>query len=941
MPMARRRARAIAAVVGTALASVAYAQLSIVSNPATNDQSPPNVTTWMVVSIRNNGTASEEIDAIVAEPALPSGCSAFQAGWSPMTGSLPVTIAPGAQAQFYAPVAAATSPGTCIFDVTTKAGTNDTTFSTDFQVGSGSTPLWQVQPLVNDFGGVALGSSEDQYIFVENLSSGSAGAGYTVQLPAGPFTFQSDCVGMSSCVLSTNIAPGSYHPMLVRCQPTAIGTFSGPVNVYGASVRLGGDSMITCNAGSGMGSGMITVMPKPSLDITTTAGMTGSASAMLDFTGTSDTFVGAAITGADAMYFAFADPVCPGGQTCAPGSPLALPASLGLSCTPPDSTMRSATLTVHGNNGSGDLDSTQLNCIPSAGGPHIRVFPLMVSPPPIAVNQQEGPYPVTVTNTGGSDLVVTGTLIGTAPGDWIADNCIAAPCTIGSGSSTMIGITFAPTDFGNRDAQLELDSNDLADSPTYVDLFGSASGGTLAITTPASGEIDFGTLPRNQLSQKPITAANQGNAPIAVTVAPPNAPFQASTTGFSLAGGAQNTFQAGCMSAVAGSFDDFITLTAPAAYTGSPAQVHVICTVADTDVQVTGIFDFGEVRIHTSPISHDVTITNPTQATVHVTRVAYDASRAGMTLTGGFTSDMALAPGGTITATMTLTPNAEVDLAGLHLDVDVDGVSLSFPITGKVVTPHSTLSPAKLDLGTACIGTTPSGTEMLSNDGTATLTVLQPVLDQNFVATPQSPSMYPALLAPGMQASIAVHPSITGATGNLHGTLTWSDDVPSDYSVDVDVDFIANGAALSPSAVSFGAIAVNQSSPLQEITLQNCDPDPVTVTIIGIDATAGRADAWTIAPGAGYMKVLAAHEKLTIDAQFVPKQRGSYRAKLKLMTNTTGLEVDLSGEATSTSLAATDFYACSCNSHGGAGGWPIALAIFVIVRRRRGSSSPR
>ncbi|MGE5187323.1 MAG: choice-of-anchor D domain-containing protein [Acidobacteriota bacterium] len=949
--MGRNRARAAAVVIGTTLASVAYAQLTVTSNPATTDPAPIGTTAYVVVTLRNTSpTDLVEIDSIMPDPAKPVGCNAtFTTMFAPVVGMYPVTLMPGEQAQFFVDaVGSASSTTGCPFDVTTANAVADTTFGVQLQVSAAPRTI-QVQPLVNDFGTVAMGSSEDQYIFVENLGTGPV-SGYTATLTnANAFSFP-DCGSASSCTLGTVNADG-YQPVRVRCSPPAIGPQTGMVVVYAASAAVGSDMMVTCNGGSAGGTGAITVSPKP-LDIMTSPMATGSAFATIDQTGSGVSWTGAQITGADASYFAFADPACPGGgQTCTPSTPPMLPYLLGVECTPPDSTTRSATLTVGGQNGSTNtFDTTQLNCIPSGGGPHIVVSPLMIAPPSLAVGQSEGPYSVLVQNTGGGVLTVTGAIMGTGAGDWTADSCIAATCMIGSGSSTSIGVTFAPQAYGNRDAQLVLDNNDTTpgDSPQIVNLYGSASGGVLAVTDPVSGELAFGTLPRNQLAQQPITAANQGNATIDVVVSAGAAAFQTATSGFSLLGGMANTFQAGCMSATPGNYDSYITLTSANAYAGSPAQVHVTCTVAPTDVQVTPTsFDFGEVRIHAQPAAKDVAITNPTASAVHVTRIALDASRAGLALAGGFTGDMTLAAGGTLMATLTLTPDAEVDLAGVNLAIDVDGVALSFPITGKVVTPHSSITPAKLDLGTACLGTSPTGIAMLVNDGTATLAVQAPVMDQSFVAMFDSPTSYPAALAPGGHAATSIRPMSTANAGALHGTLSWIDDVPSSYAVDVDVSFIAAGTALSPSALSFGAIEVNNASPLQEITLQNCDPDPVTVAIVGVEPSSGTADAWAIAPAPGYMKTLAAHEKLTIDAQFAPKQRGSFQAKLKLTANGAPLTVTLTGSATSQSLLHTDFYACSCDSPGaGAGGWLVALAIVLVVvprpwRRRRGSSSAR
>ena len=52
--------------------------------------------------------------------------------------------------------------------------------------------------------------------------------------------------------------------------------------------------------------------------------------------------------------------------------------------------------------------------------------------------------------------------------------------------------------------------------------------------------------------------------------------------------------------------------------------------------------------------------------------------------------------------------------------------------------------------------------------------------------------------------------------------------------------------------------------------------------------------------------------------------------------------VHLVGDATGRDWDNTSFYACACNGPGAPSrGWPIVLAIVVVIFRRRGSSSAR
>ena len=63
---------------------------------------------------------------------------------------------------------------------------------------------------------------------------------------------------------------------------------------------------------------------------------------------------------------------------------------------------------------------------------------------------------------------------------------------------------------------------------------------------------------------------------------------------------------------------------------------------------------------------------------------------------------------------------------------------------------------------------------------------------------------------------------------------------------------------------------------------------------------------------------------------------------LKVLLSGTGITGSDTGDAgPETPPGTASFYSCGCRGGDPRGGWPIALAILVTVRRRRGSSSAR
>jgi uncharacterized protein (TIGR03382 family) len=357
-------------------------------------------------------------------------------------------------------------------------------------------------------------------------------------------------------------------------------------------------------------------------------------------------------------------------------------------------------------------------------------------------------------------------------------------------------------------------------------------------------------------------------------------------------------------------------------------------------------FDFGEVRVGTSPNpSIDVTLLNPGSAgtSADVTEVKLDTSKPGLSLTSW--SDTTLAPGDSRVVTLTLDASAETDLGSDELlDVDVDGKALQFPVTGKVVTPKSRIAPAQLDLGTACVGTQVSGNVMLVNEGTATLTVFRPTTDSGFTALTPTTIPDAGVKLPASMSSVATVTPSASATGTVTGMLEWKDDVPSDYKVPVMLDYVASGTAVSPAALDFGSVEVGSASDSQMITAQNCevDPKPFKIKALRGKDGAGPIGAWKIQPAVGFSTMLGARDIQVITAHFDPPGRGHYEADLELETDTGTQTIHLVADATGRDFDRTSVYACTCASGDVTSGWPIGLAfVLVSVRRRRGSSSPR
>jgi MYXO-CTERM domain-containing protein len=466
-----------------------------------------------------------------------------------------------------------------------------------------------------------------------------------------------------------------------------------------------------------------------------------------------------------------------------------------------------------------------------------------------------------------------------------------------------------------------------------------ADGPILSVTRPTSFELDFGTIALGQLASRDVSIHNPGTAPLQVTLGAPGGPFTAPAEA-SIAPGATATFAVTCRSMTPlARVDEALTLTSNAQQSNT-AAIDLHCAVADTRLEVTpGALDLVEVRRGAPPTMLAIVLENPGPDPMLLDHVRLAGAPPALRLAPETAEDQPLLAGEAFPLALTLTPAEERDLDGAKLSISVDGVALELPISGKVVTPAARVSPAALDLGTACIGTEVTGVVRLINSGTATLMMQQPELDRSFRALLDHPGDYPAALAPGTTATVGVTPETT-MIGSIDGTLTWDVDAPAGpFSVPVTLRYIDAGTAISPRSAIFGSVEVAQTSPRQTITLENCNPQPIRLAIEGVTASAGDVDAWDVSPREDE-RTLGPRDKLQISAAFRPRRAGRHVAYIRVAIDGAPGEIELSGDALGGLPEPTSFYACSC-SGGGAGspapGAPIAAAVLLVLRRRRRS----
>lgn len=934
MTRTRRRSFSVAIVALAIVAGSVFADVEVVPAVSGTGSARTGIPLRLVTMLHNPATTALTVNIVprVIDP----GCTgvtvrALDDGLMPRSLGALETLQVIVEAASGVPMTRA-----CVLDVTGMPGMA-TTFTANFTI-SGA-PGLDAEPSTFKFVAPS-GGSDTQTLVLSNYG--------TANSPSLSVTIEPESLGIialqhRTCMLNPcpvlPITGGGSNTLDFVCGPPMGEASNGNI-----LVRDGGSVLhtipYTC-VGSG-GPGMLTIDPEDAT-IGTPPMMTGSTSLTIAETGgTNDNAISELTATGDTSFFTFPDLlVCYPSCDALVTSTLVLPFGLRVECTPNNTTMRSILITVKGINGAADVDTATVTCVPSTG-PILQYNPTTVTvtpSPQVGVTSQQ--HDLDLTNTGAGALSVVLSVPPEFADEWsfVPPCSAAAPCVMtGTGSSQRVQVRLTPEVHGPRDTTLTLTTNETTNPVHSANLVGTGRGAFLEVTDPEDLTFTFGTIPSSQTGQQPIQLRNSGNEMTNVTIQPsPTTPFGASTGTVALAAnGGAGTFTATCASA--GPFDGSGTYTLSGSAYNAPITLTATCTVVDTPITIDPLrFEFGELRTSDEPKELPFAITNPTTTVVEVANLtlANAPMQLELEVTGGMTTVM-LAGGATLTGVVRLVPSGDVEIADdVALEFTADGTTLSLPISGSVGTPRPVIDPITLDLGTACVGSPATGTIRLHNLlGTASFVADAPVMDQSFV-TRLGSVPFPATVRPGDTVSVDVQPAET-AIGAISGKLSWQTDVEvAPLSATISLDYIDAGVAVSPQRHSFAQpVLVGETSERRIVTLENCNAEPLTLTIAGVVATAGGADAWEVEPR-NEQQVLAPSEKLRVMVRFAPKQRGVHMARIAVTAGDQPADIELSGFAEGP-LEATSFYACSCSGGSAGGGGPIVVALgFVVLRRRR------
>ncbi len=540
-----------------------------------------------------------------------------------------------------------------------------------------------------------------------------------------------------------------------------------------------------------------------------------------------------------------------------------------------------------------------------------------ISPAPVAfgnvVLEQNAALPVTITNVGRADLLITSV---TAEGPAFSLSGVPTEtATLSPGASLTVNLTFAPLEVGEATGSIQVISN-APNSPTNVSLTGNG--------TPIPVEID---VTPNALTFDPQFLGEPGE--LTVTIANPGTSVL-SVSNVQITDGADAGF------ALDAPFDgpvdvrpgDEVTVLVTFTPVSLGEAFGSVAITSDADsgtvvVEMSGSgvaaptpqiavdptsLDFGITPLG-SEQSVDIDIQNTGDAPLTVTNIeVVEGAGAGFTLQGGFGDDQVIQPDDTVTVTVLYTPLAVGTSEGqLRISSDADDVDVA--LNGVAVAPRIEVTPGELGFGTVFLNETRELELTIANTGDAVLNVsdvrISDGADAGFAL--REPFSDLVEVAPGNELTLTVTftPSVAGdASGEI--------DITSNANNDPQVTVQLNGSgteaptiaiSVSPEQIEFNDVPVNDTQ-TQELTLRN--DGNVTLTVNEIGLTSGGDAGFAIVDGPNEAVEIVPGGSFVVRVSLTPNAEGPAEGNIQITSdadNTPTVDVSLLGTGVAQPMA--------------------------------------
>jgi hypothetical protein len=454
----------------------------------------------------------------------------------------------------------------------------------------------------------------------------------------------------------------------------------------------------------------------------------------------------------------------------------------------------------------------------------------------------------------------------------------------------------------------------------------------------APGGIAFGDVRRDtDSSPSTVTIRNLGSANLELYAVSTAAPFSAAGPGpGTIPPGGLQQYAVRCHPTAVGVVSGQLTVQSNDPATGTVA-VALSCNGVDSNIDITpSPATLNPTRVG-EPIEQVISVSNSGGAATTIESVYVVG--AGITM-------IAAPPG----LPRVFNPGEKADVgvrfeaaaagdASASLTVTYDGgQTRTSQITALALTASMSLHPdGEVNFGPVCAGETKvKGFTILGNaDGPFEITQI----DEPGVPFVASLPGLPAAVQPrgGNQVTFDLE-VVPEAVGPITGTLTIVTDIPNaaPHQVQLMAAALAPGIGATPETVDLGSNQLDTTTLGQPVEITNCTEVPLMLLgarIEGVDAAdfaiVANPDSMTVSPkeSGRYLVV------------FTARTAGAKHAELIVdhSAGTTIIPLDAEGLGPLDGIGGRNrisYYACSV---GGLAGWPIALVLVLLFRRRRGS----
>jgi len=494
---------------------------------------------------------------------------------------------------------------------------------------------------------------------------------------------------------------------------------------------------------------------------------------------------------------------------------------------------------------------------------------------------------IQIGNIGDDTLTISDISIsGTNAGDFTFVTPPSTPVDVAANNHITVGVIFNPSAAGARAAKLDIASNDPITPSAHVDLTGTGTVATIAVTDISYGVVNLGaskslstavtnTEPTNPGPLTVIGATITDDGGGAFTLDPNG--FSCTGTSCVFTGGvlAPTSISVKCTPPAGSSGTITGTMTVASDADGGDSSVGLSCEVGRADATVDpASINFGAAVVVGSTVQQIVTVDNVGNNIDLTYTVTKSGTRAGEYTLSGCITACVVAAGTNKTFTLSFTPTA-IGAANINLTLasnDPDG-NITIPVTASSVAPQMT-APATLQFNNVEVDTSSTKTLTITNSGGATMSISSADFgtnDGSYALVTGTTGAQTVAAGASANWDIKCTPTTQGAH---NGTFVIASDAFGAATTTVQLRctgtegilVVATNPVTAPPKIDFGGVAENTVA-TKSFTLTNSG----NLTVSNITATiTAAATFYTISAGTPVPSSLTAGQQVTIDVKFAP-----------------------------------------------------------------------